>query len=187
MIRGPLLEHLDKYYDNSLENIGNANSFVWYGPRWAQASTAPSRLYKAYPTEGGVRVPCVARYPGFKNGETVDAFATVMDIAPTILEMAGLSHPAPEWLGREVVPMRGASMSAWGTVSSIYRMVRICEYSTDINRVPPRGSTRKSLFRVGSYSVAAPSAGETGKPFLSRSRREPRSGSYTTSKPILVR
>ncbi|OBT58158.1 hypothetical protein VE04_01124 [Pseudogymnoascus sp. 24MN13] len=115
MIRGPLLEHLDKYYDNSLENIGNANSFVWYGPRWAQASTAPSRLYKAYPTEGGVRVPCVARYPGFKNGETVDAFATVMDIAPTILEMAGLSHPAPEWLGREVVPMRGASMSAWGT------------------------------------------------------------------------
>jgi arylsulfatase len=58
MIRGPLLEHLDKYYDNSLENIGAANSFVWYGPRWAQASTAPSRLYKAYPTEGGVRVPC---------------------------------------------------------------------------------------------------------------------------------
>lgn len=116
MIRGPLLEHLDKYYDNSLDNIGNANSFVWYGPRWAQASTAPSRLYKAYPTEGGVRVPCVARYPGFKNGQTVDAFATVMDIAPTILEMAGLSHPAPEWLGREVVPMRGASMSAWGTV-----------------------------------------------------------------------
>lgn len=28
MIRGPLLEHLDKYYDNSLDNIGNANSFV---------------------------------------------------------------------------------------------------------------------------------------------------------------
>jgi bisphosphoglycerate-independent phosphoglycerate mutase (AlkP superfamily) len=54
--------------------------------------------------------------PGFKNGETVDAFATVMDIAPTILEMAGLSHPAPQWLGREVVPMRGASMTAWGTV-----------------------------------------------------------------------
>lgn len=28
MIRGPLLEHLDKYYDNSLDNIGNANSFI---------------------------------------------------------------------------------------------------------------------------------------------------------------
>ncbi|KAI9739924.1 MAG: hypothetical protein M1818_004980 [Claussenomyces sp. TS43310] len=114
MIRGPLLEHLDKYYDNSLENIGNPNSFVWYGPRWAQASTAPSRLYKAYPTEGGVRVPCIIRYPGFKTGQTVDDFATVMDIAPTMLEMAGLSHPAPRWKGREVVSMRGESMSSWG-------------------------------------------------------------------------
>jgi len=116
MIRGPLLEHLDKYYDNSLENIGAPNSFVWYGPRWAQASTAPSRLYKAYPTEGGVRVPCVVRYPNFQTGKTVDDFATVMDIAPTILEMAGLSHPSPKWKGREVVGMKGESMLSWGLV-----------------------------------------------------------------------
>lgn len=27
------------YYDNSLENIGRGNSYVWYGPRWAQAGT----------------------------------------------------------------------------------------------------------------------------------------------------
>ena len=50
---GPdLMSVLNKYYDNSLDNIGNHDSFVWYGPRWAQASTAPSRLYKAYSTEG---------------------------------------------------------------------------------------------------------------------------------------
>lgn len=46
-----------KYYDNSFENIGHADSYVWYGSRWAQASTAPSRLYKAFSTEGGIRVP----------------------------------------------------------------------------------------------------------------------------------
>ncbi|KAM0471956.1 hypothetical protein ACHAPX_009092 [Trichoderma viride] len=113
MIRGPLLEHLDKYYDNSLENIGNANSFVWYGPRWAMAATAPSRLYKAYPTEGGVRVPAVVRYPKFKKEGISDIFATVMDLGPTILEMAGLTHPAPEWKGRKVVDMRGRSMAKW--------------------------------------------------------------------------
>lgn len=45
------MEHLGRYYDNSYENIGEHNSFVWYGPRWAQAATAPSRLYKAYTTE----------------------------------------------------------------------------------------------------------------------------------------
>jgi arylsulfatase len=42
---GPdLLGYLDTHYDNSLDNIGRANSSVWYGPRWAQAATAPSRL-----------------------------------------------------------------------------------------------------------------------------------------------
>jgi len=45
------MEPLGKYYDNSYDNIGEYNSFVWYGPRWAQAATAPSRLYKAYTTE----------------------------------------------------------------------------------------------------------------------------------------
>jgi arylsulfatase A-like enzyme len=90
-----------------------ADPIQGYGPRWAMASTAPSRLYKAYPTEGGVRVPAVVRYPGFKNGETSDIFASVMDLAPTFLEMAGLNHPAPEWKGRKVVDMRGKSMSDW--------------------------------------------------------------------------
>lgn len=36
-----------------------------------------------------------------------------MDLAPTILEMAGLSHPAPQWKGRQIVDMRGKSMLDW--------------------------------------------------------------------------
>lgn len=57
MAQNGVMPHLQKYYDNSLDNLGNGNSFIWYGPRWAQAATAPSRLYKAYTTEGGVRFP----------------------------------------------------------------------------------------------------------------------------------
>ncbi|KAH8923830.1 alkaline phosphatase-like protein [Atractiella rhizophila] len=116
MVKGPLMEHIRKFYDNSLENIGNYNSFVWYGPRWAQAATAPSRLYKAYTTEGGVRVPCTVRFPfpsQRKAGGIDEAFATVMDISPTILEMAGVKHPAPTYEGREIVPMRGKSFLAF--------------------------------------------------------------------------
>ena len=119
IVQGSMLQHLQKYYDNSLDNLGNGNSFIWYGPRWAQAATAPSRLYKAYTTEGGVRVPFLAKFPGnmlvpsdlsiSKTGIT-DQFATVMDLAPTILDMAGVSHPAPTYRGREVVSMRGTSM-----------------------------------------------------------------------------
>lgn len=125
MVRGTLMEHIGKYYDNSYENIGNKDSFVWYGPRWAQAATAPSRLYKSYTTEGGVRVPCVIRYPALhpgREGEISDTFATVMDIAPTVLQLAGIDHPAPEWKGRPVVPMRGRDMSSWlqGEASGVH-------------------------------------------------------------------
>jgi hypothetical protein len=43
---------IERLYNNTVENIGNHDSFVWYGPEWAQASTAPSRLYKMFSTEG---------------------------------------------------------------------------------------------------------------------------------------
>ncbi|CZR56990.1 probable arylsulfatase [Phialocephala subalpina] len=115
IVQGSMIQHLKKYYNNSLDNLGNGDSFIWYGPRWAQAATAPSRLYKAYTTEGGVRVPFLAKFPiGMIKPETEDSithtFGTVMDLAPTILEMAGATHPAPTYQGREVVPMRGQSM-----------------------------------------------------------------------------
>jgi Arylsulfatase A and related enzymes len=93
MVQNGVMPHLQKYYDNSLENLGAGNSFIWYGPRWAQAATAPSRLYKAYTTEGGVRVPFTCRFPKNMNvkpgdataaaGGITDQFSTVMDLAPS--------------------------------------------------------------------------------------------------------
>lgn len=53
---------ITKWYDNSLENLGNHNSFVWYGTQWAGAATAPSRGVKTFTTEGGIHCPCIVRY-----------------------------------------------------------------------------------------------------------------------------
>ena len=50
-----IVEQVRKHYDNSVDNLGAASSCIWYGPRWAQAATAPSRLHKAFTTEGGIR------------------------------------------------------------------------------------------------------------------------------------
>jgi arylsulfatase len=112
---GPrLMEFIDQHYDNSLENIGRPNSYVWYGPRWAQAATAPSRLYKTFTAEGGIRVVAFLTGPGLaRQGEVSHAFATAMDVAPTILELAGVEHPAPAWRGRTIEPMRGRSLLAY--------------------------------------------------------------------------
>jgi arylsulfatase len=106
-----IMEQVRKHYDNSLDNLGAASSCIWYGPRWAQAATAPSRLHKAFTTEGGIRVVSFATFPGFqRQGEIGTAFSTVMDLAPTVLEMAGAAHPGASYKGREIVPMRGKSM-----------------------------------------------------------------------------
>lgn len=111
IIKGDVHDHIAKYYDNSLENMGRKNSYVWYGPHWASAATTPGRLYKAFTTEGGVRVPFILNYPPLtaQRSEIDHSFATVMDLAPTILELAGVKHPGTTYKNRQVVPMRGAS------------------------------------------------------------------------------
>lgn len=108
---GMIATLIEKYCDNSLDNLGGPTSYIWYGPRWAQAATAPSRLYKAFTTEGGIRVVGFITWPGFaRQSEIGTAFATVMDIAPTVLELAGTAHPGAVYRRREVVPIRGRSL-----------------------------------------------------------------------------
>ncbi|RBR26155.1 uncharacterized protein FIESC28_01046 [Fusarium coffeatum] len=111
---------IHEYYDNSYENIGSWNSFTWLGPLWAQGSTAPSRLFKCFPSEGGILVPCVAKFPAntlspsFKAGSLDRSFSTVMDFAPTFLDLAGVSLPSGSGIktsfrGRQVHSIRGKS------------------------------------------------------------------------------
>lgn len=102
---------IDKFYDNSYENMGNPDSWVWYGPRWACASMAPSRGFKTWITEGGIRCPCLIRYPKFATTPYAhtNTFTTVMDILPTMLELANIPAPEKTFRGREIVPIRGSS------------------------------------------------------------------------------
>jgi arylsulfatase A-like enzyme len=107
--------HIAKYYDNSLDNIGRGDSFVWYGSQWAQAATAPSRLFKMHSTEGGCRVPLVVKLPACvsapisPSNKVRTEFCTVMDLVPTFLSLAGLEHPGTQYQGREIAPIRGRS------------------------------------------------------------------------------
>lgn len=107
---GDMDAHVAKYHDNSLRNIGAYNSFVWYGSRWASASTAPGLLYKMFTSEGGIRVPLIMRYPSLAKPNSIDhSFTTCMDIMPTILDLCGVSHPGKRYKGRSVAPMMGCT------------------------------------------------------------------------------
>ncbi|EGX87734.1 arylsulfatase, putative [Cordyceps militaris CM01] len=104
-------ELIAAHYDNSLENIGKHDSYVWYGSRWACAATAPSREFKGWSTEGGIRCPCLVRFPplGTSSDAISHSFTTVMDILPTILQLAQVQHPGTSFRGRNVVVPRGKS------------------------------------------------------------------------------
>ena len=111
---GVILENarwIPKNFDNSIENMGRANSHISYGPRWAEVSAAPFRDFKAFPSEGGIISPAFITYPGFKRqGRIDDAFSTVMDIAPTLLDIANIDYPKNTYKGMKVHPLKGKSM-----------------------------------------------------------------------------
>jgi arylsulfatase A-like enzyme len=100
---------LREHYNNDYENMGKASSFVSYGPQWAQAGAAPFKLFKGYSTEGGIVTPLiitgkhVERKSGLQN-----TFITVLDLAPTFLELAGIKYPV-YYNNKNVTPMLGES------------------------------------------------------------------------------
>ncbi len=110
-------------FDNSLENRGLINSFIETGPGWAQASMAPSRMFKAFTAEGGIRAPLLVKLPGtMPNAGTIDhSFFHVRDIMPTILDVAGIEL-TQNFNGRPVAPIQGGSVLDFlsGKVKSPY-------------------------------------------------------------------
>jgi len=104
-----MAEHIASQ-DQSFEAMGTKSSLLFYGPNWAQAASAPYRLHKGVITEGGTRVAAFIKVPGAaREREISDAYASVMDVTPTLLDAAGLTAE-PVFEGREVAPIRGRSM-----------------------------------------------------------------------------
>jgi len=106
---GPYRDYIRERYDNRYENMGGPDSFVSYGRPWAEAGSAPFRRHKGYTSEGGIVAPMIVAGPGVaRRADISRAYLTVMDLAPTFIELAGAQYPD----GGAVQPMRGASMTA---------------------------------------------------------------------------
>jgi len=67
-------------------------------------------MFKGFTTEGGIRAPAIVHFPSaIPGGSIKGAMTTVMDILPTILELAEIEHPKT-FKGKELLPLRGTSM-----------------------------------------------------------------------------
>ncbi len=92
---------------------GSWRSFLCLGPGWASAGNSPFRRHKVWVHEGGISTPLIVHWPDGvpARGELREDVGHVIDLAPTILELAGGHTPAvrkglpvPPWPGRSLVP-----------------------------------------------------------------------------------
>ncbi len=111
-----LREHFE-----TVEPSGNADSFIFAGPEWAQVSATPHRDAKSSLGEGGVRSPLIIT--DFRNlraqEDRIKAFTTVLDIVPTMLDLVGNGVDTSRYdtdktirpTGRSVLPIIAGTMS----------------------------------------------------------------------------
>ena len=105
---GPFVEYIQENFDNHYEKMGTAESFVSYGPQWAEAGSAPFQRHKGYTREGGIVAPMIISGAGIAMAGVIDTnYLTVMDFAPTFLEIAGAHYPDDE----SVSPILGESIN----------------------------------------------------------------------------
>lgn len=102
---------------------GSADTFLCLGPGWATVSNTPFRRHKTWVFEGGISTPLIVHWPAgiAAKGEFRRNAGHVIDIVPTVLELAGVkqgvhSADAPPAPGKSLVPV----FKHDGTVSHDY-------------------------------------------------------------------
>ncbi|MHB8970700.1 MAG: sulfatase-like hydrolase/transferase [Pirellulaceae bacterium] len=118
---------------------GSWRSFLCLGPGWASAGNSPFRRHKIWVHEGGISTPLIVHWPaGLQaRGELRQDVGHVIDLVPTILELAGgrvsdvrNGHAAPPLPGRSLVP----AFSREGSLGS-----RLLYFNHEGNRALRRG------------------------------------------------
>jgi arylsulfatase len=109
-----VLNGLQTPFDSSLEQIdewGTETTYPHYHAGWAMAGNTPFRYFKQSEHRGGQHDALVVHWPNGINakGEVRDHYHHISDIAPTIMEAAGIEVPET-YHGVEQQPMDGVSM-----------------------------------------------------------------------------
>jgi arylsulfatase len=156
-----LMDHFPEYYAKNFnlafEHLGEKGSYTEYGPGWANVSMTPFSSFKSSASEGGVRAPLIISYPkGIPMGQRGDAFASVVDIVPTLLQFTASkpSSSSSPLTGRSMVSLlTGQSAQVYPGDVSIsqelsggsavyqgdYKLVRDC---------PPYGDRKWHLYNL---------------------------------------
>lgn len=92
-------------------DLGGPATYPLYPRGWAQVGNTPLKWYKHHTFGGGVRTPLVVHWPErlADAGGIRTRFQHAVDLAPTILEVAGVAMPEVV-RGVPQIPLQGRSM-----------------------------------------------------------------------------
>ena len=94
-----------------IDEIGGPRVFGQYPTGWARVSNTPYRSFKTSTYEGGVHAPLIMSWPDAPMpGGLRDQFVFVSDLAPTLLELAGVA-PLSHLDGTAALEMDGGSIA----------------------------------------------------------------------------
>lgn len=90
---------------------GSAASYLCLGPGFSTACNTPFRRHKTWVHEGGISTPLIVSWPAgiSARGELRSTPGHVIDIVPTLLQIAGIRRPT-EWEGTAVPEAPGVSL-----------------------------------------------------------------------------
>ena len=93
--------------------MGSAATYLCLGPGFSNAANTPHRRHKTWVHEGGISTPLIAHWPAglAAKGELRRTPAHVIDVVPTVLELAGVTKPA-DWKGQPIPAAPGKSLVA---------------------------------------------------------------------------
>jgi arylsulfatase A-like enzyme len=91
---------------------GPADTFIAYGPGWANVSNTPFREYKHWVHEGGISTPLIVHWPARlkRRGEFEKTPGHLIDIMATCIDVAGATYPK-EHKGQPIQPLEGKSLA----------------------------------------------------------------------------
>lgn len=99
-----------KQKSDRLEDFGKVASYETVGQSWATVQNTPLRMWKNYSQEGGIRTPLIVSWPArIRDAGIVHEPVHLIDIMPTLLELAGAGYPA-HFRGEPVTPVQGVSL-----------------------------------------------------------------------------
>jgi arylsulfatase len=93
--------------------MGSAATYLCLGPGFSNAANTPHRRHKTWVHEGGISTPLIAHWPAgiAAKGELRATPAHVIDVVPTVLEVAGVTKPT-DWKGQAIPAAPGKSLVA---------------------------------------------------------------------------